>query len=573
MEPVNTALLLGALLLFVSVLASVVSARLGFPLLLVFLVVGMLAGEDGPGRIPFVDFELSFLVGNLALAVILLDGGLRTRVNSFRVALRPALALATLGVALTAATVGAAAMALLGVDWRYGMLLGAIVGSTDAAAVFSVLRHSGVALNERVGATLEIESGINDPMAIFLTVALLELSRDSTAPDALTLMTMFLGQLGIGAAGGALLGYVLRAALRRIRLAEGLYALFVVSGGVAGFAAINWAGGSGFLGIYLIGLIVGSGRGHAAEHVMRVMDGLAWLAQAGMFLILGLLVTPSAVLDRIGPALGIAAVLLFVARPLAVALTLAPFRFAAREIAYVSWVGLRGAVPIVLALFPIIAGLAGAKLLFEITYVVVIASLLLQGSTVAWAARRLRVEVPPATPPRLRSALHLPTERDYELVQFVVGSESPAQGQASEALRLPANSRAVAVARGGTLAAPDARALEAGDIVCVLVPQDEWEAVSRQFCAEPGQGQLASRLFFGDFVLEGDARMDDVITLYGLRPADVRPGSSLGEYVEARLGRKPVVGDAVDVGAVELTVREMSDGAVAKVGLKLKARR
>ena len=303
MDAVNTSLLLGALLLFISVAASVASSRFGFPLLLVFLVVGMLAGEDGPGGIQFSDFGLSFLIGNLALALILLDGGLRTSIRTFRVALGPALALSTVGVVLTAAMLGVFAALALGFKWQYGLLFGAIVGSTDAAAVFSLLRHSGVHLNERVSATLEIESGSNDPMAIFLTIVLVELIRGGAPPGAAGAVLLLVQQLGLGALGGLLFGFALREVVHRIRLAEGLYALFIASGAVASFAVINKLGGSGFLAIYIMGLIVGNGRSHATEHVMRVMDGLAWLAQAGMFLLLGLLVTPSAVARELGPTI------------------------------------------------------------------------------------------------------------------------------------------------------------------------------------------------------------------------------------------------------------------------------
>lgn len=571
MDAANTALLLGGLLLFVSVFASVLSSRFGFPLLLVFLVVGMLAGEDGPGGIQFDDFRTAFLIGNLALAVILLDGGLRTSLRSFRVALRPALALATVGVALTAALVGAFAVMLLGFDWRYGLLLGAIVGSTDAAAVFALLRHSGIALNERVGATLEIESGVNDPMAIFLTLVLVEWIR-SDAPFGFGAAALMLAeQLAIGGAGGVLLGLALREGVRRVQLAEGLYALFIVSGGIASFAAINKLGGSGFLGIYLIGLIVGNGRSHATEHVMRVMDGLAWLAQAGMFLILGLLVTPSAVMRELWPALAVSVFLILVARPAAVWLTLAPLRFRARENAYLAWVGLRGAVPIVLALFPVMAGLDESMRLFQFAYVVVILSLLVQGSSVAAMARWLRVEVPAARAPRLRSGLHLPTVPDFELLQFVVEPQSAAAGANPAELALPERARVVAVARGEQLASQDPLpVLEPRDIVCVLAPEDSYDRIGVLFAAEPGPAGPATRRFFGDFVLNAEARVADVCALYGLPENEIGAGRTLEEFLNEKLQGKPVVGDAVHVGGIELTVREMEGARIVKVGLKLR---
>jgi cell volume regulation protein A len=567
MDAVNTSLLLGALLLFVSVAASVASSRFGFPLLLVFLVVGMLAGEDGPGGIQFSDFGLSFLIGNLALALILLDGGLRTSIRTFRVALGPALALSTVGVVLTAAMLGVFAALALGFKWQYGLLFGAIVGSTDAAAVFSLLRHSGVHLNERVSATLEIESGSNDPMAIFLTIVLVELIRGAAPPGAAGAVLLLVQQLGIGALGGLLFGFGLREAVHRIRLAEGLYALFIASGAVAAFAVINKLGGSGFLGIYIIGLIVGNGRSHATEHVMRVMDGLAWLAQAGMFLLLGLLITPSAVARELGPALLAGAFLILVARPAATFLTLAPFRFNLRENLYIAWMGLRGAVPIILALFPLMAGVEESFRLFQYTFVIVLLSLLVQGTTVGPMARLLGLEVPAPREPRLRSGLHLQTAQDYELLQFEVEPQSAAAGANPDQLAMPKDARLVAVARAKQFLAPPPALLQEGDIACVLAPEDSYQRVGEFFAAGSGQAGELTRSFFGDFVLNGDARVEEVCEAYGVAPVG---SGTLEAFLRARLKGRPVVGDAVEVGDIELTVREMEGARIVKVGLKLR---
>ena len=567
MDAVDTTLLLGALLLFISVAASVVSSRFGFPLLLVFLVVGMLAGEDGPGGLTFNDYDTSFLVAKLALAVILLDGGLRTKIRSFRVALGPALALATLGVVITAAAVGAFAALALGFGWKYGLLFGAIVGSTDAAAVFSLLRHSGVHLNERVSATLEIESGSNDPMAIFLTISLIELIMAPAAPGVLGTAAHLVQQLGLGAVGGLVLGFALREAVQRIQLAEGLYALFIASGAIASLSLINKLDGSGFLAIYIIGLIVGNGRSHATEHVMRVMDGLAWLAQAGMFLILGLLVTPSAVAREIGPALAAGAFLILVARPLATFVTLLPFRFNGRENLYIAWMGLRGAVPIILALFPLMAGVQQSFRLFEYTFVIVLLSLLVQGMTVGSAARLLGLEVPAPREPRLRSGMHLPTSPDFEMLEYAVEPNSAAAGANPAQLQLPKDARLVAVARGAQLHIPPPALLQEGDIACVLAPEDSFERVGELFVAGPGPAGELTRRFFGDFVLNGEALLEDVCEAYGMAPVGK---GSLEEFLRRRLQGRPVVGDAVHVGDIELTVREMEGPRIVKVGLKLR---
>lgn len=396
-------LLMAAALVFISVLAGVVSARAGFSFLLVFLLAGVLAGEDGPGGLVFNDFKLSFWVGNVALAVILLDGGLRTEFNTFRTGLKPSLLLATLGVLVCAGITGAAARWLLDLPWPLALLVGAIVGSTDAAAVFSLLKSSGVKLNERVAATLEIESGMNDPMAVYLTLTFIAVALAVTSGDGASLgwadvLRSLLQQFGWGAALGLAAGFGMAELLKHLGRGEdgggGVRALLLVSGGLMVFAATTWLGGSGFLAVYAMGVIVGNRAQRQVRSSLSAMDGYAWLSQAGMFLLLGLLVTPSNLLPTLWPALGVSLVLMLVARPLSVWLCLAPLHFTTREMAFISWVGLRGAVPIVLAVFPVMAGVPGAQTFFNVAFVVVLASLLLQGSTIAWSARRLGVDLP-----------------------------------------------------------------------------------------------------------------------------------------------------------------------------------
>ena len=304
MEFWNLAILVAAALLLVSIVVSDISSRLGAPLLLVFLVLGMLAGEDGPGGIRFDDFETAYVIGTLALAVIIFDGGLRTSRDTFRVALWPAVSLATVGVLVTAGLVGLLAAWVLGLALLEGMLLGAIVGSTDAAAVFALLRTQGAALKRRVASTLEIESGSNDPMAVFLTVAILELlAAGKTGLEASTALS-FVMQFAIGALLGVTGGRLLVWLINRLRLISGLYPLLAAAGGILIFAVAAQLGGSGFLAIYLAGPVLGNSRLQARQTILRVHDGLAWLSQIVMFLILGLLLTPSQLVgiavDRIG---------------------------------------------------------------------------------------------------------------------------------------------------------------------------------------------------------------------------------------------------------------------------------
>ena len=399
MEFVNLPLFAAASLVFASVLVGLFSARVGLSSLLVFLLAGILVGEDGIGGLRFDDFHLSFWVGNLALAIILLDGGLRTAFATFRTGLRPAALLATVGVVVSAGITGLAAAWLLDLDWGHAMLLGAIVGSTDAAAVFALLTRSGVTLNERVAATLEIESGVNDPMAVYLTLALIAFVLSSRSASAMgsDLILGFAQQFGWGVALGLASGFAMALLVARLAPQDaggGILALLLGAGGLAVFASTGLLGGSGFMAVYLFGLIVANRAALAIEPALVAMDGYAWLAQAGMFLLLGLVVTPSLLVPNLWPSLGVAMVLILVARPVAVWLCLLPFHFSARETWFISWVGLRGAVPIVLALFPLLAGVPQAYLLFNVAFVVVLVSLLLQGSTIGLVARRLDVAMP-----------------------------------------------------------------------------------------------------------------------------------------------------------------------------------
>lgn len=399
MEAMNLILLAGGLLVFISLLAGVYSARWGLSFLLVFLIAGMLAGEDGPGGIRFDSPLLSAWVGNAALAMILLEGGLSTRMSTFRSGFKPALLLATVGVVITAAIVAAVAMKVMNLDWRYGLLLGAIVGSTDAAAVFSLLRHVGLKLHERVSATLEMESGLNDPMAVFLVLALIGVIKSHASPDELLLL--FARQAGFGTAVGWFGGAAVAWLLRKLPLSAahgGLLSLMILSGGLSLFAVSGMIEGSGFLAMYLYGLRVRALAEDAAHAASSSLDGFAWAAQATMFLLLGLYVMPHEIWGAFWPAFAIAVVLIVVARPLAVFLCLAPLRFPLRHSLFIGGVGLRGAVPIVLALFPTLDQVPGSSRFFNVAFAVVLASLLLQGTTLGWVAKALGVVEPPDAP-------------------------------------------------------------------------------------------------------------------------------------------------------------------------------
>jgi potassium/hydrogen antiporter len=571
MEFWNVAILVGAALLLVSIVASDISSRMGAPLLLVFLLLGMLAGEDGPGGIRFDDFETAYVIGTLALAVIIFDGGMRTSRETFRVALWPAISLATVGVLVTAALLGVFAAWVLKLSWLEGMLLGAIVGSTDAAAVFALLRTQGAALKKRVASTLEIESGSNDPMAIFLTVALLELLAAGKSELDASMAVSFVMQFAIGSLLGVGGGKLLVWLINRLRLITGLYPLLAVAGGLLIFAVAAQLGGSGFLAIYLAGLVLGNSQLQAAQNILRVHDGLAWLSQIVMFLILGLLLTPSQLVAVALQALLLAAALTIVARPLAVVLSLLPFRFPWREQLYIGWVGLRGAVPIVLALFPMMYGVENARLYFNVAFFVVLVSLLLQGWTIAPAARWLRLEAPPPTEPVQRVTVDMPGHFEYEILGFEAKLGSLIVGRDLAQLELPDGMQIMALIRDGVPQElrPGLR-FAPGDYVYFLARPRSIAHLSKLFDPHRVPDRLEEHRYFGDFVLNGDAILGDLAAVYGLAVPEDASGKSLADYLAEAFHGRAVVGDRVRLGGAELVVREIDNGRITRVGLRLR---
>lgn len=563
-------LFFGGLLLTISILLSPLSSKIGMPILLLFLGIGMLAGEDGLGGLVFDSFEAGFLAGNLALAIILLDGGMRTRAESFRVALRPAMMLASLGVALTATITGLAAMWIFDLPLLYALLIGTIVSSTDAAAVFSLLQGRGLHLNDRVSATLEIESGSNDPMAIFLTVVLLSLIGDDGASPYAETLILLLQQFGLGALGGWLGGILLAKLLNRIQLVPALYPLLVMAAGLVVFGGVNTLGGSGFLAIYLTGVVLAHRRVRMLPAILQMHDGLAWLAQMALFLILGLLVTPSELLDVFTGGLVVAAVLILLARPAAVMLTLWPFGFNLRELTFISWVGLRGAVPIVLALFPIMAGVDDANIMFNVAFCVVLVSLLVQGTTLAPLARWLKLEVPVSREPNRRVPLDLPTVGDHELLLFSLSGVRWQDPVPLRTLRLPARTNLAAIFRSGELLPPQPDlTVESGDVVAILAADRYVDELGQIFQSHLRPRRLEEREFFGEFVLNGDATIGDVEQFYGIDITGYEPEQSLSTCFARSQHGHPVVGDKLRLGPVTLVVKAVDGDQVTKVGLKL----
>ncbi|MCH8552775.1 MAG: potassium/proton antiporter [Natronospirillum sp.] len=568
MDISNQIILFVGLLFLISITASILSARIGAPLLLVFLLIGMVLGEEGLGLI-FEDIQLAHLIGSLALAVILFDGGLNTHRNNFRVGLKPAVSLATIGVLITAVLTGIIATWVLGLPPLYGILMGAIVGSTDAAAVFSLLHTAKLELKQRVAATLEIESGSNDPMAIFLTVILLELIVSGhTGFDAM-LLVEFIRQMGLGALVGLGGGWLAARAVNALPLSQGLYPLLALSLGLTIFGVTSVAGGSGFLAVYLAGVLMGNSRMQSAQNILRFHNGMAWLSQIIMFLMLGLLVTPSELIPTSLQALIIALALIFVARPIAVLISLAPFRFAWREQLFISWVGLRGAVPIILAIFPLLAGIDGASTFFNVAFFVVLVSLILQGWSLTLVARWLKVEIPPNANLVQRVELDIPGQPDYELVGYKMDSDSPVLKHEPDDLNLPEGVKpALLVRHNQVLSVYESGQLSHGDTIYLACPRAQLPLLDRVFVSVKVASRLSEHKFFGEFVINGNTSLEALSMMYGFPLPEDGLGHTLQSYLDRKFDR-PVVGDRVRLGSIELVVREMKDDRCEKVGLKL----
>lgn len=466
--PTAIALLVAAVLLGASVVLTRPSSRLGLPFPLLFLAIGMLAGSEGPGGIAFEDFGLAFRIGTVALALILFDGGLNTPVPTVRSVAWPAGILATLGVVGVAA-LGGVCGRLVGLPWPEALVLGAVISSTDAAAVFSTLRGGGVQLQQRVAATIEVESGINDPMAVILTFGLTRMLASGGVPSSSWILEVAI-QIAVGSALGYGLGRAAAALLARTALTvASLYPVLTVALALLSFALPTLLHGSGFLAVYVAAIVLGNRRLPYASSIRHVHDALAWVGQISMFLILGLLAFPSRLLDVWVEGLAVALLVTFVARPAVVALILAPFRYPARAITYAGWVGLRGAVPIVLACYPVLVGAPGSRRIFDIVFFVVVVNQFLPGATVSWLARRLGLEHAPTPVPRAALEITSATPMNGELVSYFVHHASAVAGSAISELPFPEGTRAVLVVRGNRLLAPaGTTVLEPGDHVHVF---------------------------------------------------------------------------------------------------------
>ncbi|MBI5162738.1 MAG: potassium/proton antiporter [Magnetospirillum sp.] len=564
-ENMSLAVLVLSGLVAASIFSSLLSFRIGAPLLLVFLGVGLLAGEDGLGGITFNDAGTAYLVASTALAVVLFDSGFHTSIKSVRLAALPALSMATLGVVVTAAVVAVPAHYLLSLSWTEGLLLGAIVASTDAAAVFFLLRVGGITVRDRVRSVLEIESGSNDPMAIFLTVVLVHFLADRSIHTGFGLFVILelAREFGLGLLGGAAGGALIVQAVNRLGIERSLLPIAALSLALMVYAATTLVGGSGFLAVYIAGLVAGNSRLVAPDTLRRFQDGALWLAQIAMFLTLGLLATPSEFPPLILSALAIAAVLILVARPLAAWVALLPFRMKSNETAFISWVGLRGAVSILLALLPIMSGLEQGRLLFNITFLVVMVSLAVQGWTIRPVARWLGQIVPRRLGPVQRMELEVPGAR-HELVSYrIVADALVARGH-----RMPRWAEPSLVVRDGrSLLAHAAGVLRPGDTVYLFAKPERVPHLDRLFASSAPAAEGDHR-FFGDFPIDPMARMGELTLMYGLPVPDEAADVTVAQYLEWMLGAPPGIGDRIGIGEVELIVRALTpEDTIAEIGL------
>jgi len=572
---IDSIILIIGILLLVGIASSKLSARLGIPVLVLFLMLGMAAGSEGVGGIEFEDYRLAHGIGTLALAMILFDGGLSTSLTAIRAVWKPALLLATWGVLVTAVITGVAAAWILGIPLLEGLLLGSIVGSTDAAAVFAVLRSRGVSLPRRIADVLEVESASNDPMAIFLTVGCIEVALGNVEIG-LGFVGLFVSQMLIGAVCGILGGLAAGWVVNRIELdASGMYPVLISAFCLLTFGLAAKFGGSGFLAVYLAGVVIGNRPLVFRHGIRRFHDAIAWLSQIVMFVVLGLLCFPSRLADVGVRALLISTVLVLVARPLAVLLSTFPFRFTGRELAFMSWVGLKGAVPITLATFPLMLATPEhplhAPLLFDVVFFIVVVSLAVEGTSLAAVSRWLGLERPRDPEPPVKLEINSLRHVNGEVVDYAVGKDSSAAGRLVKDLALPEGAVIALVARGDQIIPPQGNTrIHAGDHVILVLRLGMQPLVNQVFGSESKtRGSIPEML---EFPLRASTTIAELQEFYEIQ-VTAPPESTLAEVISREVdGGMSVLETSVRVGPLVLrALRLDSDGHIDMVGMSIRS--
>ena len=570
MEAFYIVVLVCASLVLLAAFSSLIAFRFGSPILLLFLGVGLIAGVDGLG-IDFSNNGLSFMLGYVALAIILFDSGFGTPIKAFKQAALPAVMLATVGVVITTVLIAGAVILLLDFSFIEGLLLGSIVASTDAAAVFFLLRISGINIRDQITSTLEVESGTNDPMAIFLTITLVELitSGQGLAGFNGTLLLSFVEEMGIGFVAGLAGGWLIAGAVSRFDADRGLTPILVLALALLVFSITGAVHGSGFLAVYVAGLYAGNQKLQSRLAIKRFQDGMTWLAQIIMFVMLGLLATPSEFHSIAIPAVALGLFLIFIARPLAVWLCLLPFDFNQREITFLAWVGLRGAVSILLSILPILSGLPNGQDFFNITFIIVLVSLLLQGWTLKPVARRLGLIIPKQTGEVDRLEVDLPRSSNHELVAYRVIKESPVlTGE-----RLPRWATPSLLIRDGrSMRYQYAGRLRENDIAYLFVTPNFIPLLDRLF-ASRAELDPDDEEFFGTFTISPHRPARELDAAYG--PGlliESEKGMTVGELMLSRLGGRADYADRIRLGPIILIVRDIDEtNHISAIGISMEA--
>ncbi|HYG22173.1 MAG TPA: potassium/proton antiporter [Verrucomicrobiae bacterium] len=570
---VDTLILITGLLLLFGIVSSKLSTRLGMPVLVLFLLVGVLAGSEGIGGIEFEDYKLAHAIGTVALAMILFDGGLGTSAAAIRIAWKPSILLATVGVILTAVITGVAATWILGVSLLEGMLLGSIVGSTDASAVFSILRWGGVGLPKKIASVLEVESASNDPMAIFLTVGCIELLLGNVEMGP-GLLKLFALQMTIGAILGIAGGYAAVWTVNRIELgAAGMYPVLVSAFGLLTYGAAVQLGGSGFLAVYLAGVIIGNKKLMFQQGIRRFHDAIAWLAQIIMFVTLGLLCFPSRLLEVSGKAVLISLVLIFVARPVSVVLSVLPFRFKWNELTFMSWVGLKGAVPITLATFPLMFATGErslqAQLIFDVVFFIVVVSAVVQGTSLAPVAKWLGLETPREPEPPVNLEISSLRNVDGEVLDYAITDDSRAAGRQVKDLALPGGVVIALIARGEQIIPPQGLTrIHAGDHVILVLRPGTKPLVDQVFGRNPPE--RASVPSTAEFPFRGSTRVGELEEFYSISMEEDNE-TTLDQLMRKKLAPdEPQLNAIVEISSLRFRVQRLApDGKIELVGMSI----